>query len=101
MWDRGTRTPRLGVIRTLEQQGRYGRGLSESVGTLLMIGSTLYAKYFGFTLEPITINYVRFWVQTAGAGTEVGEVGIASSPLDPRRSGQTLTKLTGHLDDIS
>lgn len=66
-------------------------------------GAVAYFVYLGKTNRKVLANKVLFNVTTGGASTQVGEVGLFSSPTAPAGAAQTLTKLmaTGTLDDLT
>jgi hypothetical protein len=98
-WDQETGAP------SWESATRNSRILScgyASQVTLLCVEDTAYWIYVGQCPEDSVWNYVRGHVTTAGGGTQVAEVAIASTPLPPNRSGQTLTCLyaSGNVSDL-
>lgn len=72
---------------------------------LLLISGTAYFVYIGYTLVPITPQFVEFELVTAtGAGAQTAECGLFSSPAAPNKSAsQSLTKLvsTGTLTSLT
>lgn len=68
-----------------------------------LTSGTAYFTYVGFVAFPVTINYARFHVQTAGSGGQTAECGLFSSPTPPNRAGITLTKIvaTGVVDSLT
>lgn len=71
---------------------------------LPLTSGTAYWAYVGYwPIAGAVGNFVRFRVQTAGAGAQTAEVAIATSPLAPNGGGQTLTKLVanGTLDSLT
>jgi hypothetical protein len=68
--------------------------LPPSPTALLAIADKAYFGYIGETLAAATFTGVRFALTVIGAGADVAEVGLFSSPTSPNRSNQTLTKLT-------
>lgn len=74
------------------------------IGTQVLWGSGLaHFMYLGRVTRPTVIKHVLVRVSTAGAGSQVAEVGIFSAPSAPNRAGQTLTKIwaDGTLDDLT
>lgn len=73
------------------------------VAGAVTVGAVAYFVFLGTTSRRLTASKVLFRVTTGGASTQVGEVGLFSSPLPPNRAAQTLTKLmaTGTLDDLT
>lgn len=67
------------------------------------VGAVAYFVYLGRTNRRLSAQKVLFRVTTGGASTQVGEVGVFSSPLAPNGAAQTLTKIvaTGTLDDLT
>lgn len=67
------------------------------------VGAVAYFVYLGRLTRQVTALRVLFHVSTGGASTQVGEVGVFSSPTSPNRLGQTLTKIVadGTLDDLT
>jgi hypothetical protein len=77
--------------------------LSNHATPLLMVSAVAYFVYMGRTTVAITPKFVEFYVSTLGAGTsEVGEVGLFSTPSAPNKAAQSLTKLvsTGTVDTV-
>lgn len=70
---------------------------------LLLTEDVAYWVYLGRTTRDLTVNKVFLRTTTAGAGAQVAEIAIASSPTAPNRLGQTLTTLAvnGTLDDLT
>src|SRR5579872_4858440 len=62
--------------------------LPQAGGTLLLVSGTIYSVYLGRTVQSLTPKFVEFLVTTAGAGTQVGEIALASSPSAPNKAGQ-------------
>lgn len=52
-----------------------------------------YWVYLGRTTRDIVAHFVEFTVSVIGAGAQVAEVALCSSPSAPSRAGLTLTKL--------
>jgi hypothetical protein len=75
---------------------------SSNTGTALTSG-TAYFTYLGRLDADKVIKFIKFWVGTAGAGSQTAEVGLFSTPSAPCRAGQTLTKLeaTGTVDSLT
>ena len=73
-----------------------------SAGFLLLTG-VAYFVYLGPTPAAITPKFVEFHVSVIGAGTQVAEVGLFSSPAAPNKASQSLTKLvsTGTLGALT
>lgn len=67
------------------------------------VGAVAYWVFLGRLSRRLTAQKVLFAVTSGGASTQVGEVGIFSSPTAPNRAAQTLTKIvaTGTLDDLT
>jgi len=98
-WDQANNTPEWqSAMRTR----RYLSPGYPSQVTLLTVEDTAYWIFVGVAPEDLTWNYVRGHITTAGAGTQVAELAIASSPSVPNRSGQTLTCLwaSGSVSDL-
>lgn len=59
--------------------------------------------YCGQLVSDFTANYIRFYVSSAGAGTQTAEVGIFSSASEPSGSALLLTKIvaTGALSSLT
>lgn len=74
-----------------------------SVGTLLLISGTAYFVYLGKTTLAITPKFVELHVGTIGAGAQVAEIGLFSTPTAPSKAAQSLTKLvsTGTVDALT
>lgn len=74
-----------------------------AIAGTVTVGATAYFVFLGTTQRRLNAQKVQFWVSTGGASTQVGEVGVFSSPLSPNGSAQTLTKLTSAatLDDLT
>jgi hypothetical protein len=72
-------------------------------GTLLLVSGTAYFVYLGRTLGAVTPARVEFLVTTVGAGAQVAEVGLFSTPTAPSRAAQSLTKLvsSGAIDALT
>lgn len=72
-------------------------------GTFLLVSATAYFVYLGRTLQAITPKFVEFWVTTLGAGTQVAEIGLFSSPNPPNKTAQNMTLLvsTATLDSLT
>lgn len=77
--------------RTFECQ----QGLIIGNGTFQPASGQLYAVYIGKLNYAQAFAFVRFYISTAGVGTQTAEVGLLSSPAAPNRSFQTLTGLVG------
>ncbi len=77
------------AIRTLEPSVDKYVG-----GTLLTTGGRTYAIYIGYLKQAKVVKFVKTDLTTAGTSTQAAEVGLASSPVGPNGSGQTLTFLT-------
>jgi hypothetical protein len=67
--------------------------LPPSPTALLALADKAYFGYIGETVLATAFTGVRFALTVIGAGADVAEVGLYSSPLAPNRSNQTLTKL--------
>lgn len=67
------------------------------------IADVAYFVYLGRATRQLTPVRVLFAVSTGGTSTQVGEVGVFSSPTAPNRVGQVLTKIVanGSLDDLT
>lgn len=74
-----------------------------TITAAVTVGAVAYFVYLGRTRRRLTAQKVLFHVSTAGASTQVGEVGLFSSPTAPNRAAQTLTKIcaSGTLDDLT
>lgn len=68
--------------------------LLNTTSRITTTGATAYWVYLGFVTEPVTLGYVRFINNAAGAGTQtVGEVGLFSTTTGPDGTNKTMTKL--------
>lgn len=77
-----------------EPTGRIFRSRLPNVATEIQLADSMaYFVYVGRTTQPIALQYVEFYVSTAGAGTETKEVGLFSTPAATNIQAQTLTKL--------
>src|SRR5947209_15419612 len=90
-------TPDLGAYHpstlTAEPIGRVFRSRLPNVATEIQLASdTAYFVYVGRTAQPIRLQYVEFYVSTAGTGTNTVEVGLFSTLLGPNGTDQALTK---------
>lgn len=74
-----------------------------AASTFLTVSGTAYCVYVGRTTRPYTAAFVECHLTDLGAGTQVAELGIFSSPLAPNRGNQTLSKLvaTGTVDTLT
>lgn len=80
-----------------------------NAGHITMGSNQLYAVYLDYYSmpSPVPINYVRGRLHTsnAGAGAQVGEVGLATSSSGPKKAGQTLkvvaVQSNANLDDMT
>lgn len=69
------------------------RSCLPAVGTIAPVSGRACVLYMGQATADLSTLSVAFSVTTAGAGTQVAEVGIFSSPSAPNFSPQTLTKI--------
>lgn len=76
---------------------------ANALGDFVLTSARTYAVYIGYFSSTKVIKYVEFVFNTNGAGTQTAEVALASSPLAPNKTAQTLTKLSadGTLDDLT
>lgn len=83
--------PRITVI---QQQQKYYRSVCPTVTNTAGLTGIAYWMFLGRN-GPVALLPARvfFWVVTAGGGTAVGEIALATSPAAPARVGQTLTCL--------
>lgn len=88
----------------LESFGHTRRCIGPQISqvTLQTTEGTAYWTFLGVLPETSVWNYVRGHVTTAGAGTQVAEVAIATTPSVPCRSNQTVTCLwaSGNVSDL-
>jgi hypothetical protein len=81
--------------RMADPTGRIFRSSLPNVATEFQLASnTAYFVYVGRVTQPIILQYVQFYVSTAGAGTYSGEVGLFSTPTPPNNETLTLAKLS-------
>lgn len=68
-----------------------------------LISGTAYFLYMGKLARTTTFNKVRVVVKTGGTGAQTAEFGIFSSPAEPSRAGQSITKIvsTGTVGDLT
>lgn len=59
----------------------------------LLISNKAYFVYLGKTAFAMTPKFVEFYVSTAGAGAQIAEIGLFSSPAAPSKAAQSLTKI--------
>ena len=92
----------LTSLESSQSQQIFMSALPRTAGFLLLTG-VAYFVYLGRTLSAITPKFVEFHVSTLGAGAQTAEVGFFSSPLSPRKTSQSLTKLvaTGTVDALT
>ena len=64
------------------------------VAGAVTVGAVAYFVYLGTTSRRVTAGQVLVNCTVVGTSTQVGEVGVFSTPLPPNRAAQTLTKLT-------
>ncbi len=74
-----------------------------AIARVASTSGTAYFVYLGYITEAVTLEYVRFAVATAGAGSQTAELGLFSTPSAPNGAGQTLTKIvaTGSVDSLT
>jgi hypothetical protein len=74
-----------------------------STAAFLLVSGVAYFVYIGRVMQNITPKFVEFHVSTAGAGGQVAEVGLFSSPNPPNKTAQTFTKIvaTGTVDALN
>lgn len=86
----------------ITERSRIVRSPLSSGGAILLVADTAYFVYMGFVRNPITVKYVECYVTLAGAGAQVAEVGLFSSPSVPKKANQSLTKLvsTATVDSV-
>lgn len=74
-----------------------------SGGTIVGIEGRAYAVYMGYAQAATVIKHVECTVGSGGTGAQTAEVALASSPLAPNKSTQTLTHLVsdGTLGDLT
>lgn len=89
-------------------EGGYGQNflrssLPASVNAFTMVTGDAMFVYLGLTKTARTINSVKFFVSTIGAGAQTAEVGLFSTPLAPNGLNQSLTKIvaTGTVDALT
>lgn len=63
------------------------------VNGFIMSSGVGYFAYVGQVATAITVKFVELIVSTAGAGAQVAELGIFSTPSAPNKANQSLTKL--------
>jgi hypothetical protein len=75
--------------------GRILQSRLPNVATAItLISNTAYFVYLGCTTKVLTVKFVEFYVNAAGAGTQIAEVGLFSTNDPPKKADQTLFKLT-------
>lgn len=79
--------------RIRQQENFFRSPLPQAAGSMFLESGYGYFVYIGQFLEAIMLNYINIHVSTAGAGSQTAEVGLFSTPLEPNRTGQTLTRL--------
>jgi hypothetical protein len=87
----------------LDAEQRMQRSGLDSNGVLLLISGTAYFVYLGYSLVPITPQFVETQLTVVGAGAQTAEVGLFSTPLPPNKAAQSLTPLvaTGTVDSLT
>ena len=82
----------------LEGRQRIFRSPNLAIAATAVIASsnTAYFVYMGKTSGALTVQFVKFYVTTAGAGTQNAEVGLFSTPNAPNGTAQTLTKIVAN-----
>lgn len=89
-------------------EGGYGQNFlrsslpSSTAGFTMVSGDAMFV-YLGLVKVARTVNFVKFFVGTIGAGAQTAEVGLFSTPAAPNGSGQSLTSLgsTNALDALT
>lgn len=71
--------------------------------SLRLTSGTAYWVYAGQAGEDLLLSRVMAYINTGGAGTQTGELGIFSTPKAPCCLGQTLTRVcsTAVIDDMN
>lgn len=102
-WDGTAWVDHLLAIEPADSQRMFRSSLPDHATALLLISATAYFVYMGRTTKILTPQYVEFFVSTIGAGAQVAEVGLFSTPLGPNNAGQSLTKIvsTGTVDGLT
>jgi len=74
---------------TIEPTGRVLISRLPNVATAItLVSNTAYFVYLGRTPQAMTIKFVEFYVNTAGSGTQAGEVGLFSTANAPNKTTQ-------------
>ena len=61
------------------------------IGFGAFAGGWCYAIYLGEAARALTVDYLRLHVQTAGAGAQVAELAIGTTPTGPDFTNKTIT----------
>lgn len=77
--------------------------LAPGNAAFLLVSGVGYFVYLGRAAVDMVVKFVEFHVSTAGAGAQVAEVGLFSSPTAPNKTALTMTKLvaTGTVDALT
>ena len=69
----------------------------------LTVAGRAYAVYLGYVEGPTVIKYVEVLMVTPGAGTQVAEFALGSTPLAPNKANHTVSMLTasGVIDSLT
>lgn len=82
---------------------RIWRSPLSSGSAILLASGTAYFAFIGYIRGSPTVKFVEFSATAIGAGSQVAEVGLFSSPSAPNKAAQSLTKIVsvGVLDALT
>ena len=89
--------------QVINTRRRVYRPTGDALATFACVANTAYWVYMGYTTEAVTPKYVELYQTVLGTVSQAAEVCLASTPLAPNKSNQTLTKIAadGTIDDLT